>query len=248
MGELLWAYGVVPAGAGTPAVAGVDDAPVTAVRHGELCALAGPVPAARFSRAALERALEDMETLSALARAHDRVLEAALEAGDVVPFPLCTIFETAEAVRAMLAAQGDSLLAALARVQDAVEWGVKGFAVARQEAVAAGKPASGAEYLARRRAERERAAAADDDLDAALAQAHAELAEHSRAAVLARPQDRRLSGRDTEMVLNGAYLVPRGGGEAFAALVEALDARFPGFELELTGPWPPYRFVGEARP
>jgi hypothetical protein len=188
-----------------------------------------------------------MDPLAGLARAHDRVLEAALAAGDVVPFPLCTIFETTEAIRAMLAAQGDALSAALARVHDAVEWGVKGFAAAAREVVAA-RPSSGTEYLARRQADRERAAAQDEELESAVAEAHAELAEHARAAVLAPPQDRRLSGRDAEMVLNGAYLVPRAGAAAFAALVAALDARSPGVDLELTGPWPPYRFVAEARP
>jgi len=244
MAELLWAYGVVPAATGAPAVAGIEDAPVTAVQRGELSALATPVPAARFSRAALERALEDMDTLTALARAHDRVLEAALAAGDVVPFPLCTIFETPEAIRAMLAEREEALTGALARVHGAVEWGVKGFAAARREAEAA-RPSTGTEYLLRRQAERERAASRDDELVSAVARAHTELAAHTRAAVLAPPQDRRLSGRDAEMVLNGAYLVPRAGGAEFRARVAALDV--PGLDLELTGPWPPYRFVAEAR-
>jgi hypothetical protein len=242
--ELLWAYGVVPAVLGTPAVAGIEGAPVTAVRHGELCALAGPVPATRFSRAALQQALEDIDTLAGLARAHDRVLEAAMTAGDVVPLPLCTIFETPEAIRAMLAERADALSNALARVHDAVEWGVKGFAAARRRAEAP-RPASGTEYLARRQAERARAAAQDDQLESAVARAHSELAGHARAAVLAPPQDRRLSGRDAEMLLNGAYLVPRTGAAEFKARVAALEV--PGLDLELTGPWPPYRFAAEVR-
>lgn len=245
MAELLWAYGVVPTGIGTPAVAGIGGAPVTAVRHGELSALSGPVPAAGFARGELERRLEDMDMLADLARAHDRVLEAALETGDVVPFPLCTIFETPEAVRAMLAAQGDALSAALARVHDMAEWGVKIFA-RPPEAVPATRPASGAEYLARRRADRDRADADAEQVDAVAAQAHAELARHARAAVLAPLQDRRLSGRDDEMVLNGAYLVPRAATDTFTELVAGLD--FAELTLELTGPWPPYRFVAEARP
>jgi len=247
MAELLWTYGVVPAGLGAPAIAGIEDTPVTAVCDGELCALAGSVPAARFSRAELERALEDMDTLAALARAHDRVLAAALEAGDVVPFPLCTIFESAEAIEAMLAARHDALSAALARVRGMSEWGVKAF-VRPRETVPAGRPSSGAEYLARRRADRDRAAVDDQQLESAAARAHAELAEHARAAVMSRLQDRRLSRRDAEMVLNGAYLVPREDAVAFAARVDALDERISELALELTGPWPPYRFVTEAHP
>ena len=59
--------------------------------------------------------------------------------------------------------------------------------------------------------------------------------ERASAATLSRPHDRRLSGRDTEMVLNAAYLVPAEGVAAFRAIVEDLARRHEadGVELEL---------------
>jgi hypothetical protein len=59
--------------------------------------------------------------------------------------------------------------------------------------------------------------------------------------VLGPPQDRRLSGRDAEMVLNASYLVERERARDFAGLVDTLGGN--GFALELTGPWPAYHFV-----
>jgi len=73
-----------------------------------------------------------------------------------------------------------------------------------------------------------------------VAELHAELSDRSSAAVLLRPQDRRLSGRDREMIFNGAYLVRRADAAGFAHRVESFGR---GLELEVTGPWPPYHFA-----
>jgi hypothetical protein len=241
---VLWAYGVVPAGQPPPdGSVGVDGRPVLFVAHGDLAVLATAVPADEYRAGELERRLEDLPTLGRLARAHDAVLEAALAAGDVIPFRLCTMFATPRAIEDMLAAERDRFSTALARLRGTAEWGVKAFAARAAEPVAAGPPASGTEYLARRRQQRAAAEAGRDAVVDTASEIHAALADRSVSAFVGRPQDRRLSGRDAEMVLNGAYLVRRADAGAFAALVEALDDRHADLELELTGPWPPYHFV-----
>ncbi|WP_037408861.1 GvpL/GvpF family gas vesicle protein [Candidatus Solirubrobacter pratensis] len=229
---LLWAYGVVPGPAAPPA-RGVAGRPVTPIAHGKLAVLASAAP---FSAGELQQRLEDMETLASLARAHDAVLEAAFDRGDVVPFRMGTLYETPQAIRDMLAAETDRFAAVLTRLHDKAEWGVKAFlAPPRSEP----SPSSGTEYLARRRAQRDQT----EESSEAAADVHARLAEYAAGAVLSRLQDRGVSGRDTEMVLNGSYLVPRAEAADFAALVEALGREHQGLTLELTGPWPPYHFV-----
>jgi hypothetical protein len=49
------------------------------------------------------------------------------------------------------------------------------------------------------------------------------------------------------MLLNGAYLV-RDGDDGLRREVERLAAEHAelGLEYELTGPWPPHNFAGEA--
>src|SRR4051794_40038343 len=63
----------------------------------------------------------------------------------------------------------------------------------------------------------------------------ARLSERAAAAALSRPQDRRLSGREAEMVLNAAYLVPIEGADAFRRVVEELGREHErdGLQLEL---------------
>jgi hypothetical protein len=238
-GEAFWAYGVASGRWSPPqSLRGVDDRAVVAVTHDQLAVLASAVPANQFSSDALSHRLEDLDTLAALARAHDRVLHAALAETDVAPFRVCTLYASREAVEEMLRAKTDHFRSLLARLHDMTEWGVKAF-LAAPAGVA--PPTSGAEYLARRRAEREGTTVAES----VAAEVHEALSSRAVASTLAPPQDRRISGRATEMILNGAYLLPRGETESFAAFVEEQDRRH-GLELELTGPWPPYNFVAEA--
>jgi hypothetical protein len=244
-GEALWAFGVVPAGVAPPDLPGPDgDGRVAVVAHGDLAALVAPVPLETFGTDPLQRSLEDLDRVEALARAHEAVLDAALAGGPVVPFRLATIYADEEHVRAMLDAERAVLAAALARIHGMVELGVKGFLVAPEPEPQAAGVASGTDYLTQKRAARDAAEATRGATETAVATIHARLAEQAADAVLGRPQDRRLSGRDAEMVLNASYLVPAAGLDGFRERVRSLSA--DGIELEITGPWPAYHFA-EAR-
>jgi hypothetical protein len=243
----LWVYGVVDRDVDDPdgSLVGVDGAPVQALRGAGLAALASPVPLDRFGAEALEASLEDLQRLEALARAHQHVLDRALERGGVIPFRLCTIYDGPAHVREMLQRERESLAATLERVRGAAEWGVKGYLVAAPVAAPAGAP-SGAAWLERKREDRAAAEAARDAAEHRAATIHARLGEHAGASALSRPHDRRLSGHEGEMVLNAAYLVASARADEFHAVVDALAREHEpqGLRLELTGPWAPYHFVG----
>jgi gas vesicle protein GvpL/GvpF len=245
--SVLWVYGVVAQGLEAPP-AGVDGHPVRIHPHAEVSALVSDVPADRFSVEALKTRLEDLDSLEALARSHEAVLDAALTRGAVVPFRLCTIYSSPALLDETLDREQAALAATLERLAGAQEWGVKAFRRARAAVAAGDAPASGAEYLARKRADRDAAESGRDAADEVVAAIHARLGERAADAALGRPQDRRLSGRDAEMVLNAAYLVRSGEVSAFRELVERLDRDHEDVELELTGPWPPYHFVETPEP
>jgi hypothetical protein len=247
--SLLWVYGIVPEGAvEPPAVEGVDGAPVRLHRHAGVAALVSDVPRERFDEEALSARLEELESLEALARGHELVLQAAMESGAVVPFRLCTLYSSPEPLNAMLDREGLGLTAALDRLDGMQEWGVKAFlrepAAVSPDSTSSESP-TGTEYLSRKREQRDAVDAARAEIETVVAGIHARLTERAAAATLSRPQDRRLSGHDAEMVLNAAYLVPREGAEAFRNAVEELGRRHEadGLDLEPTGPWPPHHFV-----
>jgi hypothetical protein len=243
-----YVYGVLPGNADgrLAGATGVGGTPVRLVRDSGLAAIVSDVSLDEFGEAALRRNLENLDWLGHTARSHQAVLDRAMGSGPLVPLRLCTVFAGDDGVRAMLARDREALGAGLDRVRGREEWGVKLIAEQEIEANAAGSTPSGREYLAakgrRRREQDERWSVAAD----AAAEIHERLAERAAAATLLPPQSRELSSRGGEMVLNGAYLVDAPRVDEFRATAAQLaERRRPlGLQLELTGPWPPYNFVG----
>jgi hypothetical protein len=254
-GTALWLYGVTGASVPDPdGWAGVDGGPsVRAIRSEGIAALVSDVALAEFGPDVLHEQLEDLDRVEALARAHEEVLDQALDRGAVVPFRMCTMYGSEASLLAMLDRQRPSFEDALRRLEGVREWGVKAFLTGGGEpAGSVAEPAgaaSGTAYLVHKQQARKAAEHARERVWATAERIHARLSEQAADSVLGRPQDRRLSGRDDEMVLNASYLVPDDRLEGFEALVADLGARHAdaGIELELTGPWPAYHFVEADR-
>lgn len=251
----VWLHGVVrdaePAVlAASPGMAG---APVRPVRAAGLTAVVSTAPLAEYGEAALRRNLEDLAWLERAARAHHAVVDALARRGPGVPARLATVHHDDDRVAGQLAARRAELTGLLDRLTGRGEWGVKGYLVPGAPPRAAepdGAGGVGTAYLRRRRAQLTAREEGQRIAAEAAAAVHDALAGYAVAARRHAPQDRRLSGAPTPMVLNGAYLVESGRLDGFTELVAALAGRHPELRLELTGPWPPYSFAEErpARP
>jgi Gas vesicle synthesis protein GvpL/GvpF len=236
-----YVYGVVSSTT-QPEGTGIGSRPVEVVREGDVAALVSAVPAEEFGEAPLRERLNDRAWLERTAREHEDALERALAATAVIPFRLCTVYESREHVAEFLSNHGAALAALLRRLDGRVELGVKAYfapeAPEREEAQ------SGREYLLRRQRER------DEAEEAARLKVECARASHERLAAAAEdaranpPQPPELSGRTEEMLLNGAYLVRRDDGRLADAVAELESLYGPrGVTYEVTGPWPPYNFV-----
>jgi hypothetical protein len=249
--DLLWAYGVVPAGATLPASPGIAGGVVQPVVADDLVVLTSAVPRSEFAAEPLRDNLNDLEWLGRVAREHEAVLEQVLAGTTLVPLRLCTIFDDADGAIRMLERERDALTAALARLDGRQEWGVKllvdGDRLAATAAPQGDQAQSegGAAYLARRRHEREareaaRALAAQivDDVDGSLRALAVDT-------VRLPAQNRELSGHTGDMILNAAYLVDADAVEELRAHVGELQERHAQYSarVQLSGPWPPYNFV-----
>jgi hypothetical protein len=119
---------------------------------------------------------------------------------------------------------------------------------ASSEAVSSEAVSSGVAYLQRRRAElrSRQEVAADQELLAE--QLLRELVPATAATRRLAPQDQRLTGRAERMALNAAFLVDDDRSTEFFELVNELRARYPSFDVELDGPWPPYSFAVLDKP
>jgi hypothetical protein len=257
-GHGQWLYAVTSDAAGidTRALTGVRDGPVRTVEEQGLTALVSPVPLSEFGEEELKESLNDLPWLEDVARAHQRVVDAAFEQGAVVPLRLCTIYESDDRVRELLLEEGERFRELLDAVEGKEEWSVKLVAdpaALRDEAARyASEPApgraefgAGGAYLAQRKSDRAAAEAAHRLAGELVEEVHARLQDWAADAVVGRPQNPELSGHSGQMLLNGAYLVESERAERFAELVAELKERHAGLgvRLEISGPWPPYNFI-----
>nr|WP_255426474.1 GvpL/GvpF family gas vesicle protein [Pseudonocardia sp. C8] len=240
---MVYVYAVCRDDPALPAdLAGVAGGPLHTVEFGDLRAVVGLVPAADFGAGRIDELLQDLDRLAEVARAHHRVVEAVGGAVDVAPLSLATVFGDEDRVREVLGERHDEFAALLGELHGRVEWGVKAWAAQAQGPEAdSGRPASGTEYLRRRRAALGAAERHTDDAVRAAGRLHDTVAAASVAARRHRVHDAALTGRREPMVLNAAYLVDAGATEQWRQVVDEADA--DGLLVEVTGPWVPYSFA-----
>lgn len=256
---LCYVYGVQHAAADPPADApGVVDAPVEGVEAEGLRAIVSTVRRDDFGPDAVGDDVGDLEWIGTNARAHEAVLCSALDGGPVLPLRFGTVFRDREAVAEVLRRHRAELVAELERMAGVREWGAKVLVdldacdrwIAGQSPGAPGRttepaPTDGRAYLARRQAQR----GARDERHRLLLdvsrEIHERLSELAVDAVTEPPQQRRLSGHEGEMILNGAYLVDDTGIDRFHEAADDLNERHAdkGVVVHITGPWPPHQFI-----
>lgn len=232
---------------------GVAGAPPKQLTHHGLVAVVSAVPEADFAEEPLRRHLEDLDWLTATARAHQQVIDALTVVTTPLPLRLATVFRDDSGVRSMMEAREEDFRRVLDRLEGRVEWGVKVYADMEpaqtaepaESGASEAKGMSGRDYLRRRRMQtraREDVWQHAAEFAGRLHETLSGFAEDSR---LHAPQNSALSGAAGQNVLNAAYLVPRADSEEFVELVDREKDDAPGIRVELTGPWAAYSFTGE---
>jgi hypothetical protein len=236
-GAATFVYGVTPADAAAPGVPGIGDATVRVVSGEALGALVSDVDRA------------EVESARAL-RAYARVLDAAIEAGPVVPLRFGTIVDDDEGVVSdVLRPYRDRFHELLERLGQHVELAVKVSydedAIMRQ--LVASDPAIASM--------RERIAGIDPDaayyerirlgeqVAAALEERRDRDAEEVYDALCAIADD--VSAGEPlnpQMVVNGNFLVRRTDVDTFYDRVGSATRDHPEMQVRFIGPLPPYSF------
>ena len=224
---------------------------------GGLWLIVADAPLSRYGPEVVERQLQDLNWLSRCALAHEAVVEHFARAGTIVPMKLFTLFSTDERAIAHVARSRKEIARVVARVAGREEWAVRlslderralESAVADRGARSTGgsaRSSSGTDFLMRKKAEH--------DAEQRLVADAVREAERVFDDLTARADDARrrtpvqgISG--VRFLLDAAFLVRsarvRQFRTAVAARARGLSAR--GYELTLTGPWPPYHFVGTS--
>jgi gas vesicle protein GvpL/GvpF len=244
----LYCYGVMPADAArSRRDGGLGDAPVEAVRHGELAALTSPVPSkkVRARRADLLR--------------HFEVLGTAFEDGTVLPLRFGIVFDDEESLVAeFLRPRHDELVGLLRELRDRVELRVT--AHYREEAILAEVVRENPRVDRLREATRGERGPAHPLLLELGELVAAELRARTDADVRAILDRLRRLAVDYELdqepiehqVLRASFLVERKRVPAFDKAMDEIASRNAGrIDFKYVGPLPPHSFVnvihGERR-
>lgn len=222
---------------------------------GDLWLVVADAPLSEYSGAEIESRLSDLSWVTDRALAHEAVVEHCAAAGPVLPMKLFTLFREDERAVAHLRGQRQEIDQTLDRIAGRVEWGVRILFredEARRKAVASigdgprssVSGSSGTSFLLRKKAEKESARDLAASLRAEVDQAYEELASRASEARRRAPETSEVGAR---LLLDAAFLVPSGEAETFDAAVQRLAERLGerSCEVTLTGPWPPYNFLGD---
>ncbi len=260
MSELLYLYGFVPAGAGAaPELEGVARRPVeTVARHG-VGAVVSRVPADEFAPEAVQERMHDLEWLTEQGARHERVVTWFVDHDEILPVRLLTLYSSEDALADAVAERGDEIRETMERLRGLREWDLKVSHRPEELEASLGEvsetiadvdreieeAAPGRRFLLERK---RRGLAREEGGRAArgLADELLESLEPLVETVERLPIPREM--RDQPLVLNAALLVSREREAELRSTAKAaadeLDGR--GITVELTGPWAPYRFAGDA--
>lgn len=213
-----------------------------------LWAIVATVAAAEYDEAALAQGLQNLDWVSRRAMGHESVVEHFLGATAVLPMQLFTLFMSDERALEHVRRDRRAIDRVLARVEGQVEWGLRLTLDQQpaQKALAArtAGPVSGAAYLQRKR---DLLQVDRSTLTAARSQANRLYRAMAREATRARRRtETEQAAPGSRLLLDAAFLVPARRTASFRSALRkqtrTLDAA--GLVVSLTGPWPPYNFIG----
>ncbi|MBC8229704.1 GvpL/GvpF family gas vesicle protein [bacterium] len=238
-------------------VKGIDGQnPVFSVSSDGLSAVVSRIPLSEFNESEITQkaASGDLSWFEAKSRHHELVIRSVMEKNTVIPMKFCTIYTSEESVLRFLAEHQNELRESLDYFAGKSEWGVKVYCnvdrfteeKSKQQPNEEIKPKSpGVSYFAKRKKDivmEKELRQLMYDMSQEIYDRLAQFAVESRQNELV---DSKATGKEEPMILNAAYLIKQSELEAFNnELAKIQEEQNPyGYELEISGPWPPYNFI-----
>lgn len=232
-----------------PGLPGLSAIRALAVGDG-LWLVAADAPLPEYEADSIQSHLQDLSWVSDRALAHEAVVEHFSELagpGMVVPMKLFTLFDSDDRALQHIRAERGRLDRILERIAGCQEWGVRirfdeerARELAKEEVQRqAGKHGAGTTFLLRKKVEKDTSRSQLEDVRTSAEEVFSDLS--------ARAEGARRRDPLSPLVLDGAFLVLAGRSSDFEKEVHRWAGRLSELacELTLTGPWPPYNFIGE---
>ncbi|MDA8388675.1 MAG: GvpL/GvpF family gas vesicle protein [Nitrospiraceae bacterium] len=218
-------------------------------------AVTAGVSGADFRGEDLRRNLNDLKWVEEKVRFHERVVEKMMASSTVIPFQFGTVFETEESLMKMLSEHVDAFTEMFKKLEGKREWGIKIFCDRKTFARSIEEDghrgvtekemeilSPGRAFLHNKRRDRLMAERVDAKIEGAGREIYEALAGFGAEVRIGGVFPAEATGREGDMILNAAFLVDNFRAGDFIGEVELLKDKYPGLEIECTGPWPPYNF------
>jgi hypothetical protein len=222
-----------------PGVDGVHA--VTPMPCGEYLCWVSPVDQVAFRRD-LEANMENLEWLALHGVRHQQVVGEIAETQTIIPARFGTLFSNEAALLKDVQARRSALKRVFARIADSDEWGVKVLAEQQTPAPVSTAPASsGRDYLQQKAARMKKRPERKD----------ADLSDFAEALEKVAPDSApsgKVSGAQPGLLWQATFLVARSRRKKWEAVLQDFVKKWQGKRrIEVTGPWPPYSFVSDAK-
>ena len=254
----LYLYCFYQGGQSLPDLVGIDgDHKVFALRYGDLSAVVSLVPLEEFGASPLEQRMADLKWIAPRVLVHERIIEEIMAAHPVMPMRFCTIFISRDRIDGLLQTHHEKILHFFSEIADKEEWGVKGYINGGQVEDALKRLSPGVQAIETKLQEaspgkayllgKKRDLAIKDGLSGVVLQIAEEVFQRLLAHAIKGVKNKpfKLEDEETrEMIVNAAYLVRKSDLRIFHEKVKKTEEKYraQGFNLNLTGPWPPYNF------
>jgi hypothetical protein len=235
----LYLYGIsLPARAEVVAEAVDGGAHIEALPFDGLTCWISRVDRMEFAEQLAEN-MENLEWLATVGVRHQRVVAELASKIEVLPARFGTVFLSDQSLRQHVAGSKNAFQSVLQKISGSDEWGVKIFRIAKGPRAVLSEAASGTDYLKRKA---QSAMPRTKDEDPALVEFIRSLIGLS---VETAPGGKASSGQ-AGLSWHGSFLVQRKVQKKFALALSKFTQKFTErYRVEVSGPWPPYSFVGK---
>ncbi len=258
--SLTYLYAIVPADAPDPDpdVLGLDGAEVRLIRSGGVALVVSQVSSDTYEDDALNARLDDLQWVGDRGVAHEAVIDWYAERGPVIPLSLFSLHQSDERAEARVRADMDEYLRLLERLRGRREWGIRLWR--REQAAREGidrvspslaelataleESPPGKRFLLERKREVMRAEELRAFSKRLAHETFSALSLVADASTLVPLPTNLPPGGERTLLLHAAFLVADDDFSRFQEEVSraAHGMTEAGYEIEFTGPWPPYHF------
>ncbi|MBI5789449.1 MAG: GvpL/GvpF family gas vesicle protein [Candidatus Schekmanbacteria bacterium] len=239
-----------------------EQMPLILHRVKDIVAVAGTVCLEDFCSEEAQAKLQDLNWVAPRACRHELVLEQIMAHSPLFPARFGTIFSAREKLYRLLEERYPAILSFLEKMRDKEEWSLKGFldktaakeklfallVSQNREKLAALAP--GKRYFEEQRIKNSLDAELNHWLKERAKKLAADLSGYAADFCERKVLSREVTGKDTDMALNWAFLVPKDRVMDFCECIKKLNTEYNqwGIALEYSGPWPPYSFSASLMP